>query len=67
MLWLLEIIIKFLYAKIGLTHINGKQINLQYSWEICDICKIQLKGNILRYNDNSYCNSCYDDIDIDSD
>ena len=64
MLWLIEIIIKFLYMKIRL---KQKQINLQYSWEMCDLCKIHLKGTILRYNDYSYCKSCHDDIDIDSD
>ena len=66
MFWLLEIIFRFLYAKIRIKQINDVSINSTYNWENCKSCQTQLKYNILRYDDNSYCKPCHGNIDYDS-
>jgi len=65
MSWLLKCIIKLLYVMVrNKNQVSDKPINITYHWEICNSCKTQLNDNIIRYDDNSFCKSCYDEIDM---
>ena len=66
MFWLLEMIIKFIYTRIFIKQISDKPINVAYKWSICNLCRTQLNDRILRYDDNSFCISCHEEISMRS-
>ena len=65
MFWLLELIIKFIYTRIFIKQINDKP-NVAYKWSTCNLCRTQLNDRILRYDDNSFCKSCHEEISMRS-
>ena len=65
MFWLLEMLIKFIYTRIFIKQINDKP-NVAYKWSTCNLCRTQLTDRILRYDDNSFCTSCHEEISMRS-
>ena len=65
MFWFINYLIKLLFHKFNhIQKISGIPKE-SYPWACCVSCNVYLNGDILRYDDVSFCKICYDDIDSD--